>query len=914
MTLLVTVLIAQSGVIHPQLAEILNQLKPQETIRVIVHMKAQADLTTLPKEMPKSEKIQYLKDFAQSHQADLMSYLKGLGSRVKILQNWWIFNGLMFESTRDIIEAVARREDVDYIIDDFKVYVNPEVEKGEFLNDSRGAEWNIERIRATDCWNDGMDGTGIIVGNIDTGVDKDHSCFGGRWISGGWYDAVNGQSQPYDDNGHGTHTMGIICGGDGNGPYQHDIGVAPGANFIAAKGLDSNGSGYTSWLHNCFSWFATQTVDVCSNSWGSSATTSTEFWNDCQNLRNLGIYPVFSIGNEGPNPNTAGTPGNFPIVTGVGAVDNNDTTADFSSRGPAPNQSPWNNPSNWSRPDWNRTKPDISAPGVAIRSAAPGNDWAGMSGTSQACPHVAGAVAILLQRNHSLPYDTIYNILLDNADQPSAGAPYPNNNYGWGILNVYNALNEVPINAPNVVLRQTTVVNDNNGNGALDPGEDAGLVCLVRNTGDQTATNVQATLRTSSPYITISDSTYTYGTLNANDSTDNSADPFDVTVDPGTPNGTKVNFDLYIVSAESSWTRPFSLNVGLTAGTIIWGPHATGVPQSDQYMIYGIAYDQVGDRLYVCEYQHNQIYVLSSDSNLTSYGTITAPDTKGTGISYSPYDDNLWFTSANQKQIWKIDKSGSVLLQFPNPANDYPIGLALNYDDTLWSVDRRSSMGATQYIYIGDTLGSFSQYVNPVQGNYNSRNLCYDTLGKTYVMTHTWFNDAGNQVDSVGIVEYAGEPPTLTGNRLLLPVSWNIRGIEFDPRDGNYWIGIPQRDYNYNQEIVKIVGFHSIYGVKERKSRIVKNTYMLSVFPNPAVSSITLNFETPNNSQVNLKVFDALGRLVKVLSDGQSFDSGAQTLRWNLRDKNGNELADGIYFVLLETPQKRLSKKVVITH
>jgi bacillopeptidase F len=90
-------------------------------------------------------------------------------------------------------------------------------------------------VSAPLCWNDGYDGSGIVVGNIDTGVDHDHPCFGTRWVSGGWYDGVNGQPDPYDDHGHGTHTMGTICGGDGNGPFADDVGIAPGAQFIAAK-------------------------------------------------------------------------------------------------------------------------------------------------------------------------------------------------------------------------------------------------------------------------------------------------------------------------------------------------------------------------------------------------------------------------------------------------------------------------------------------------------------------------------------------------------------------------------------------------------------------------------------------------------------------------------------------------------
>jgi subtilisin family serine protease len=97
--------------------------------------------------------------------------------------------------------------------------------------------------------------------------------------------------------------------------------------------------------------------------------------------------------------------------------------ASFSSRGPAPDQDPWNDPANWGRPDWNQIKPDISAPGVSIRSAAPGGGYASMQGTSMACPHVAGAIALCFQKNSGIDYIELYNILLDYADHPAQGEP-----------------------------------------------------------------------------------------------------------------------------------------------------------------------------------------------------------------------------------------------------------------------------------------------------------------------------------------------------------------------------------------------------------------------------------------------------------------------------------------------------------
>ena len=691
------------------------------------------------------------------------------------------------------------------------------------------------------------------------------------------------------------------------------MGVAPGANVICAKAFDAGGSGQATWIHNCFQWFAGQSAQVVSNSWGSSATTSTEYWADCQNWRDLGIVPVFSNGNSGPGAGTAGTPGNFPIVTGVGAVDSGDNIASFSSRGPAPNQSPWNNPANWERPDWNLTKPDISAPGVNVNSAAPGGSYQTMSGTSMACPHVAGAVALMLERNPIIDYNTIYNILLDNADHPSQGAPYPNNNYGWGRLNCYAALNAVPVgNMPNVVLRLTTVVNDNNGNGKLDPGENAGIVNLIKNTGNEPATNIQGTLRTTSPYITITDSTYAFGTLAAGDSVNNSPDPFDVNVSASATPGTVADFQLQLVAAETTWTRPFSLTIGIAPGTIIWGPKQTSYSGTNQFF-YGVAYDRVGDRIYVCDGYGRNLFVFSSDSFVTTLGTTPAPDTNMSGIEYSIANDRLWVTGWNQKQLWEIDKTaGTVLRQFPNPAVDYPIGVAV-HNEEMWCVDRRVSLGATQYIYVGDTLETFTQYTNPIQGYYNSRCLAYDEAGGTYLMTHTWFNSAGTAVDSVGIVEYVGEPPVLTGNRMLLNPGWNLRGVEYDPRDGNYWVTIPEITAGapYENEIVKVRGFYQPLSVGEQRSDL-PHRLSLAIYPNPTGSNAYLRLGVPYTGKIIVKAYDASGRLVCNIHDGY-LTGGFHVITWNLQDSFDRNVPDGVYFLVMETLKDRISQKIIVT-
>lgn len=465
-------------------------------------------------------------------------------------------------------------------------------------------------------------------------------------------------------------------------------------------------------------------------------------------------------------------------------------------------------------------------------------------------------------------------------------------------------------NEPFVVLDSVDVVNDDNGNGQLDPGETAGIETFIRNIGTQTATNVQGTLRTASSYITITDSTYSYGTLAPGAGANNVGDPYDVIVSPSTPAGTIIDFQLVLACTEDTWIRPFSLQVGIQPGKIIWGPKLLPLFPSTGF-IYGVAYHENGNRIYVLDGYSRTIRAYSADSNLTYAGAYTAPDTNCSDISWCNYDGNFWVTSWNLKQIWKITATGAVLRNFPNPANDYPVGLAYN-DYTLWCADRRTTLGGAQYIYVSDTLGNATQYLSPVQGYYNSRCLAYDRIGNTYVQAQTWFNSAGSALDSAGVVEYAGVPPVATGNRFKVPTGWNIRGIEVDPRDGNFWITIPQGASSYNM-IVKVKGFNEpAVGVKEDET-IVANDHQLIVSPIPAQRELLINFNLKAYTAVSCRIFDTAGRLVRIIMDNEILDSGKHLVRWNLRDDHARSVADGVYIVVLESDNQRSSNKIVVT-
>ncbi|MEO0094887.1 MAG: S8 family serine peptidase [candidate division WOR-3 bacterium] len=900
-----------SGKMTLELTRIIKDTPPNKKIFVIVHMNTKYPYEHI-QNLNLQEKCQIFKDVAEHSQKAVINYLKILPeNKAEIVRQFWIFNGFHLKATRDVIEELASRDDVWFICHNGTVQLN--YEKVENI-EKRTPEWNIIKIMADSCWAAGYSGNGIVIGHIDTGVLTTHEALAGKWLSPYWYDAVGGQPSPYDDNGHGTHTVGIICGGDGYGPFVNDVGVAYGARFIPTKAFDAGGSGQYAWIDACMQYLAdlkSQGINIraINNSWGSSNGSDLHWWDIVLNWKNLGILPVFSAGGNGPGYGTINSPASYPTAAAVTATNSNDSTWWF-AHGPAPNIPPINNPLYWYYPGWNLLKPDFSAPGVNIRSCDNNGGYATRNGTSYSAPHVSGGVAILLEKNPNLSPQEVYNILKDNCTQPSQGGPYPNNTYGWGRINLWHALKEVPpTNAPFIVLIRTQVVNDNNGNGKLDPGEEAGIVTYVKNTGGLTATNVQGRLRTTSPYINVNDSISVYGTINSGDSTNNLSNPYHINVSATTPPGHKANFQLILTSAESTWTRNFSLYVGIAPGMIIWGPKfLPNFPTN--HSVNGVGFDKIGDRIYVLDSYSYSIYCYSSDSFVTYYGSITGPASGLVDITYSQHDDAFFVCASNPKTVWKINKStGGILRQFDNPANDYPVGLALCPPNTMWYADRRTALGGIQLIYIGDTLGNAVQYISPVQGYYNTRCLAYDSLGNSFVNVQTWFNSGGNILDSTGVVEMTGPPPTLTGRRFLLDSRWQIRGIEFDPRDGNYWITIIFNDGARNQ-IAKVKGFYTpLVSVRESDRNNLPADISLKIIPNPANDFVTFYINAHNSKNNYLNIYDASGRLMAKIKTKK----GENIIKW--RPKEENRLAKGVYFVIFKKDENNIvTRKFVLIH
>ncbi|MFF7033775.1 S8 family peptidase [Streptomyces griseus] len=295
---------------------------------------------------------------------------------------------------------------------------------------------STKQVGADLAWAAGYDGTGTKVAVLDTGADAEHPDLRGRITASENFTDSAGTG---DFQGHGTHVASTV-GGSGAASDGKNKGVAPGTDLLVGKVLNDTGSGAASWIIAGMEWAVDQKADVVSMSLGSAEPT------DCTDPMSLAATElgknkdtlfVVAAGNLGPSLNTVSSPGCAPGVLTVGAVDRDDSTANFSSRGPAIVS--------------HTLKPEIAAPGVAISAAAAGGRgsqaYRSMSGTSMATPHVAGAAAVVKQRHPEWTAQQIKAALVSSAH---SAVPGDVRETGGGRLDVDRAIRTPVLGAPAV--------------------------------------------------------------------------------------------------------------------------------------------------------------------------------------------------------------------------------------------------------------------------------------------------------------------------------------------------------------------------------------------------------------------------------------------------------------------------------
>ncbi|MFC4852088.1 S8 family serine peptidase [Actinophytocola glycyrrhizae] len=403
-----------------------------------------------------------LRDHAAETQAGVSA---AMGETATVVNRFWLTNMLLVEFPADTgtLNSLAAVPGVERLIPNFELTAPEPAPATSDVTPTAELTWGLQKIEAARVWQElGVDGSGVRIATLDTGVDISHPDLAGRMVTdnpadpnhpGGWmeFDASGGlvASAPHDSAYHGTHVSGTIYGGATSGTA---IGVAPGAEMMHGLVIPGGGGSFAQ-VAAGMQWAVAPTdasgnpagrpADVVSMSLGGNGFHQ-EMIQPTRAIRALGSFPAFAIGNNCGSLGTA-SPGNVYESVAVGATDSSDNVASFSCGGVVRKNQWADPPADWPE-SW--VKPDISAPGVDVYSASPGGGYRTLSGTSMATPHTAGVVALMLSAAGGLPVSEVQGVLADTAfwDDRYADTP-PDTRFGRGRINAYEAVRFVALDS-----------------------------------------------------------------------------------------------------------------------------------------------------------------------------------------------------------------------------------------------------------------------------------------------------------------------------------------------------------------------------------------------------------------------------------------------------------------------------------
>ncbi len=440
-------------------------------LSVVVRLDDQVDLSeVLADAGPKASSEDVIRSLQEAAARDqflyrLLAPIWELGPDVEEFTPFWIMNGFAITATPGVIADLARFDDVAEIDIEHHYQLAGTAPAGPPTS-------NVDAIGAPAMWAAGHTGEGIVVAVLDTGVDivgipnVFPSEVAGSYRGGtnSWFDPYGSSTEPYDTTGHGTAVANIITGGDMSGST---VGVAPDAQWIAAKIFDDRGNATTSAIHSALQWVldpdgdptTDDGADVVNSSWtGASPGCDLEFAPDIAALRAAGVIPVFAAGNFGPGPGSSPSPSNLPGALAVGAVRSDLSALSESSRGPTECGGA------------TRTYPHVAAPGDMITAQAIAGEFIPHTGTSFAAPHVAGAIALLMGAAPTSTDTEIEAALIGGATD--LGDPGADDVFGAGLVNLVRSAEILGGTTAQPATSVSGIVfEDSNSSGSFDAGE-----------------------------------------------------------------------------------------------------------------------------------------------------------------------------------------------------------------------------------------------------------------------------------------------------------------------------------------------------------------------------------------------------------------------------------------------------------
>ncbi len=934
--------IAKAGSLDPALEAELDAAAIGGRVTALVFLEEQAPVAELSRalsarEASRAERhaviVRALQDAAAT-QADLLDWLdEALRSgRVEGYTAYWIVNAVVVRAEAEAIRQVAARGDVAAVYRNPIAHLIEPVGERTGASDSRGigVTPGMRAIRADLVWEElGITGSGRMVANIDTGVDGEHPALDGRWRGNHghpwqecWLDMRNNNPTPYpqDLSGHGTHVMGTLTGlGAATGDT---VGVAWDALWIACNAIGTVGD-LDNHILEAFQWLTDpdgdpatidDVPDVVQNSWGVNEIHGYPvcfdlWWDVIDNCEAAGCVVVFSAGNEGPYPMTLRSPADrdtSPLnCFSVGAVDATNfgwpyPIADFSSRGPS------------GCPDQN-IKPEIAAPGVEVYSSVPGGGYeqTHWDGTSMAGPHVAGIVALMREANPDIEVDVIKQILLDTARDE--GEPGEDNDYGWGFPDAYAAVS--------IALEGTGIL--------------AGNVTNATNGGTPIEWATISLVGSAAHYPTDASGDYqgrALGGIYTAVARHPSFAPDSQVISIEAGMVTVQDFSLEDIASPEIWdvseprtipdeTGPYPIEAMISdQSTIIWAKL--------WYRVGGEAWTETEmsptDFLYCGEIPGQVVgstvdfYIEASDigSNVSTFPP-DAPDDYRTFFITAP----ILVDDAEIDRGWTLGWPGDMATEGiwvrEDPVGTYLYSRMMQPEDDhtpdpghICFVTANGDSGAPAGA--DDVDGGCTSLVSPM--------LDMSDAQEVFVYYWRWFGRFGPPGDRFSIQVSNNNGFSWTDLEVLEDIEncWtevflgltnfieltNTMRMRFEVCDlgGDSTVEGAVDD-------VSIEIFPIDYSSVERPSDVAAGAFVAAPKPNPARATTQIVFRLATPGSARLEIFDASGRRIRRLVDGD-LGAGTHEVTWDGRDDRGGPVGAGVYFYRLRSGAYEQSSRV----
>ena len=940
--------------LSPRLDIILNSLKtaPADSqIKVLVILENsgvqdQIAKSGISKSITRHELIKsvtgQLRNYRPAGYNEIESFLK-IHSSTK-LEKYWIVPAFSAVLSVGDIKELEKFENVKLIVEDQALTYDPPIESLPAPSLSTAVSNHLQMLNVPQLWSRGLTGRGRLVCSFDTGVEVGHPALAAKWhghnsaLSASWFSVVEPDSLPNDNVGHGTHTMGIMCGSAG----ADTIGVAFDAQWISAAVIDQGrplASTITDILA-AFQWAlnpdgdintTNDVPDVILNSWGVPkglfAPCDATFWTVIDNVEAAGIVTIFAAGNEGPNIKTMRSPADRASTAlnsfAVGSVDNNKVVGNFSSRGP-------------SSCDTSQHKPEVVAPGVLIRSSVKGGGYGYMTGTSMSAPFIAGLVALVRQFNPDATVSQIKNAILLSCED--LGPIGDDNTYGQGLPNASKILDFIP--PPSVAIfsifdqsiTETSIPFPGDSfHLRLTLNKEAGNVDQI--TGTLSCINVNEAL------ILADQSGFFFG---GTGNSAISAPEFLIQFNDNLIHGQEVAFCLELSDGTGAVfdSLYFNLTAGIEPnGTIsVQATNRLRLSVSDfgQYgfgpgSIYnaggsGFCIDGGINVLYEAGLivGRNTLQLASSirdslgELRPSEFGVLepleTSPDRDGGSIVSATMRDNLAEITIPVTVIQKSKTSGdpgsegfiifeywlynnsienltSIYFGFVSDFDLGPGGDYAYYDPSYEMAWQQNANGKAVGIVALQNVNGFSYVSNGEQKTGFNRQQKFNTIS-----TNSYSSIPGSASDIMSVTK-SGPFNIAPGDSVKIALAIVIGNGTADL----YQNALKARE---NYDIATDLG-------DEGESNLPDEFALHQNYPNPFNPSTTISFDLNKKQDIELTIYNLLGQKVRTLYSG-SIDAGSHRIEWDATDDSHQKISSGIYFYKLAAHEQTASRKMML--